>query len=125
MKKLRNSIDYIKKIPKNPASTGKFWKNYDGEYDKSKQIFINSVRKNYFESVVDQMRKKYIQDKDHLYTYGNSHLTLNFPMIDRERNENYISYINNKSKWIVNKDFDRYKQPEREKVYFPKILNEL
>ena len=71
------------------------------------------------------MRQKFIKDKDHLYTYGNNHLTLNFPMIDRERNENYINYIENKKKWVVKNDFDRYKQPARDKFYFPKINKEI
>ena len=66
-----------------------------------------------------------MKDKDHLYTYGNNLLTLNFPMIDKERNENYINYIENKKKWIVKNDFDRYKQPEKEKVYFPRINKEI
>ena len=46
-------------------------------------------------------------------------------MIDRYRNEEYINYMDNKSKWISKKDFDRFKQPEREKIYFPRISKEI
>ena len=46
-------------------------------------------------------------------------------MIERERNQKYLDYVENKSKWINEKDFDRYKQPDREKFYFPKINNVL
>ena len=121
---IQKNIDYLKKMNKKPV-LGKFWKNFVGDYDKSKEIYFNSVRKNHFKEVVDQMRKKLMKDKDHLYTYGNNLLTLNFPMIDKERNENYINYIENKKKWIVKNDFDRYKQPEKEKVYFPRINKEI
>ena len=121
---IKKNIDYIKRIKRKPG-LGRFWRNFVGDYDKSKEIYFNSVRKNHFEEVVDQMRQKFIKDKDHLYTYGNNHLTLNFPMIDRERNENYINYIENKKKWVVKNDFDRYKQPARDKFYFPKINKEI
>jgi hypothetical protein len=33
--------------------------------------------------------------------------------------------MENKSKWINKNDFDRYKQPEREKIYFPRIKKEI
>ena len=79
------------------------------------------MRKNHYEEVVNKMREKYLKDKDHFYTYSEMALTLSFPMIDKFRNEDYLNYINNKSKWIVSNDFDRYKQPAREKYYFPKI----
>ena len=64
------------------------------------------------------------KDKDHFYTYSLYGLSFNFPLFERDRNEEYHKYIENKSKWLIkNKDFDRYKQPEREKFYFPKINN--
>ena len=46
-------------------------------------------------------------------------------MVEGFRNEEYLNYIENKSKWIIEKDFDRYKQPEREKIFFPRIIKEL
>jgi len=79
---------------------------------------------NHYEEIVKNMREKYIKDKHHFYTYSLYGLTLNFPFIERDRNEDYLRYIENKAKWKVpNKDFDRYKQPAREKYYFPKINN--
>ena len=71
------------------------------------------------------MRKKYQKDKNHYYSYSEKLLTLSFPMVEPFRNEEYLKYVENKSKWIVNKDFDRYKQPEREKIYFPRINKEI
>ena len=70
------------------------------------------------------MREKYLKDKNHFYTYSLYGLNLNFPMIERDRNEEYIKYIENKKRWKgKDKDFDRYTQPPREKFYFPKINN--
>ena len=98
----------------------KLWKPYLGEYDKSKQINFYAMRNNHYEEVVNKMREQYLKDKNHFYTYSEMALTLSFPMIDKFRNEEYLNYIDNKSKWIVSNDFDRYKQPVREKFYFPK-----
>ena len=98
----------------------KLWKPFVGEYDKSKEINYYAMRKNHYEEVVNKMREKYLKDKNHFYTYSEMALTLSFPMIDKFRNEEYLNYIDNKSKWIVENDFDRYKQPPREKFFFPK-----
>ncbi len=116
-------IDNLAKRRK--LSEGKFWKPFLGEYDKSKEVYYNASRKNHYEEVVNELRQKYLKDKDHFYTYSNRALTLSFPMIDRDRNEAYLNYEENKKKWVVPNDFDRYKQPVREKVYFPKINNVL
>ena len=87
-------------------------------------IMYGNSRANHYEEIINGLRQKYIKDTKHFYTYSNYGLTLNFPMIERDRNENYLNYIENKSKWFVpNTDFDRYKQPAREKFYFPKINN--
>ena len=112
--------DYLKNM-KRKEKPEKLWKPYKGEYDKSKQINYYAMRRNHYEEVVNKMREKYLKDKDHFYTYSEMALTLSFPMIDQFRNEEYLNYIDNKSKWIVSNDFDRYKQPPREKFYFPKI----
>ena len=69
------------------------------------------------------MREKYLKDKNHIYSYSNYSLNLNFPMIDTGRNEKYEQYLENKKKWRHNKDFERYKQPERDKIFFPRINN--
>ena len=84
-----------------------------------------AMRKNHYEEVVNKMRQRYLKDKNHFYAYSNYSLALSFPMIDRYRNEEYINYMDNKSKWISKKDFDRFKQPEREKIYFPRISKEI
>ena len=87
-------------------------------------IMYGNSRANHYEEIINKMREKYIKDKNHFYTYSNFGLSFNFPFIERDRNEEYLKYIENKSKWLVpNKDFDRYKQPARDKYYFPKINN--
>ena len=87
-------------------------------------IMYGPSRANHYEDIVKTMREKYIKDKHHFYTYSLYGLTLNFPLFERDRNEAYYKYLENKSKWYVpSKDFDRYIQPPREKFYFPKINN--
>ena len=89
-------------------------------------IMYGNSRSNHYEEIVNTMREKYIKDKNHFYTYSNFGLTFNFPFIERDRNEEYLKYIENKSKWLVpNTNFERYKQPARDKYYFPKINNVL
>lgn len=87
-----------------------------------KEILFSPSRNNHYEEITKTMREKYLKDTKHFYTYSLYGLTLNFPMIERDRNEEYIKYIENKKKW-KGKDFDRYTQPPREKYYFPKINN--
>ena len=120
----QKNIEYLSKMKRKPRPE-KLWKPYLGEYDKSKQINYYAMRNNHYEEVVNQLREKYLQDKNHFYTYSKLGLTLSFPMIDKFRNEEYLNYMENKSKWIVPNDFDRYKQPARDKVYFPKIDKEI
>ena len=87
-------------------------------------IMFGPSKFNHYEEVINNMREKYLKDKKHFYTYSLYGLTLNFPMIERDRNEEYLRYIENKKKWHVKEtDFDRYKQPPKEKYYFPKINN--
>ena len=87
-------------------------------------IMYGPSRDNHYENIVKTMRDKYIKDKNHFYTYSTYGLSFNFPLIERDRNEEYLKYIENKSKWLIpNKDFDRYKPPPKEKYYFPKINN--
>lgn len=119
--KNKEFISYMKK-KKRPE---KLWKPFQGKYDKSKEINYYAMRNNHYEDVVNKLREKYLKDKNHFYTYSELALTLSFPMIDKFRNEEYLQYVDNKSRWIVEKDFDRYKQPPKEKVYFPRIDKEL
>ncbi len=106
-------------------SNENFCRPFEGEYDKKKEILFSPCKKNHYEEILSEMRQKYIKDKDHFYTYSGKALTLSFPMIEGFRNEDYLNYINNKSKWLIQKDFDRYKQPEREKIFFPRINKEI
>jgi len=102
-------------------SSGRFCLPIKGDYDKKKEILFSPSKLNHYEELVNEMRKKYINDKNNYYSYSEKALTLGFPMVEGFRNEEYLKYIENKSKWIIDKDFDRYKQPEREKVFFPRL----
>jgi len=115
---------YLNKMIRKKSS-GRFCRPFEGEYDPNKEILFNALRKNYYQDVVNKMMEKYKKDKDHYYTYSEQALTLSFPMVEGFRNEEYLDYLDNKSKWISKNDFDRYKQPEREKIYFPRINKEI
>ena len=119
----KNKLYLNKMIRK--KSSGRFWRPFEGEYNANKEILFNALRQNYYQDVVNKMMEKYKKDKDHYYTYSEKALTLSFPMIEGFRNEEYLDYLDNKSKWISKNDFDRYKQPEREKIYFPRIKKEI
>ena len=121
---LKRNIEDIKKMKKKPTNE-KFWRPDPNPRDPNKKISFYAIRANHYDEVVNRMREKYIKDKNHFYSYSNYSLALSFPMIDRYRNEEYLKYIENKSKWINKYDFERYKQPEREKIYFPRIKKEI
>jgi len=106
-------------------SSERFCQPFEGEYDKKKEILFNPCKLNHYEELVNEMRKKYNKDNNHYYSYSEKSLTLSFPMVEGFRNEEYLKYIENKSKWLIQKDFDRYKQPEREKIFFPRINKEI
>ena len=89
------------------------------------QILFCPARNNYYEALTKKMREKYSKDTKHYYSYSDYSLALSFPMIERNKNKKYLDYVENKSKWMNEKDFERFKQPEREKYYFPKIKNVL
>ena len=94
------------------------------EEETNKIIMYGDSRSNHYENIVKSMRERYIKDKNHFYTYSLYGLSFNFPLFERDRNEEYYKYLENKSKWLIpNKDFDRYKQPTKKKYYFPKINN--
>ena len=129
--KLNNPIEifnrnkkYLNKIIRKKFSE-RFCQPFKGEYDHKKEILFSPAKINHYVELVNEMRKKYLKDKDHYYSYSEKYLTLSFPMVEGFRNEEYIKYIENKSKWIVDKDFDRYKQPQREKIFFPRIQKEI
>ena len=121
-----NNLKYIDNLKERVPTYKKFCRPCKpGEeiIETPKQILFCPTKRNYFDSLVKKMREKYISDKKHFYSYSNYSLALSFPMIDTNRNEEYIKYLENKKKWKNGKDFERYKQPEREKIYFPKIQN--
>ena len=121
-----NNLKYIDNLKERVPTYKKFCRPCKpGEeiIETPKQILFCPTKRNYFDSLVKIMREKYISDKKHFYSYSNYSLALSFPMIDTNRNEEYIKYLENKKKWKNGKDFERYKQPEREKIYFPKIQN--
>ena len=122
----QNNLNYINHLKNTIPLKEKFCRPYPIENDnieKPKEILFCPSKSNYYEAIVKKMREKYLKDKNHYYSYSDYSLALSFPMIERERNVEYLNYIENKSKWINKKDFERYKQPEREKYYFPKINN--
>ena len=115
---------YLNKMIKK-KSYGRFCQPFKGEYNNKKEILFGPSKNNHYVELANKMREKYINDKKHYYSYSEKALTLSFPMIEGFRNEDYLNYIDNKSKWISEKDFDRYKQPEREKIFFPRIIKEI
>ena len=119
----RRNINYIRTMKRKPHED-RFCMPSPYGGSSHRLIMYGNSRANHYEEIINGYRQKYIKDTKHFYTYSNYGLTLNFPMIERDRNEKYLNYIENKSKWFVpNTDFDRYKQPARDKFYFPKINN--
>ena len=119
----KRNIEDLYTMKKKPHQD-RFCRNNPYGTSQYNQILFCPARTNHYEEITKNMREKYLKDKNHFYTYSLYGLSLNFPMIERDRNEEYIRYIEKKKKWHVkDKDFDRYKQPPREKYYFPKINN--
>ena len=111
-------------MKRKPNPDGHFCRPYLESTSDEDVHFYSPIKNNYYVGLIDRMGSKYINDKDHYYTYSNAALTLSFPLVIN-KNLEYLSYLENKSKWIAKKNFDRYTQPQREKVYFPKINNVL
>ena len=121
-----NNLKYIEQLKQKVPKYKKFCmpcKPGEEIIERPKEILFCPAKRNYFDSLLKKMREKYIKDKKHFYSYSNYSLALSFPMIDPGRNEEYINYLENKKKWRNNQDFERYKQPEKEKYFFPKIKN--
>ena len=121
-----NNFEYIEKLKREIPPVKRFCqpcKPGEEIIETPKQILFCPTKKNYFDMLVKNMREKYIKDKKHFYSYSDYSIYLSFPMYDTSRNEEYIKYIENKKKWRNKKDFERFKQPEREKIYFPRINN--
>ena len=119
----KRNIEDLAAIKRKPHQN-KFCMHTPNAFSSHNLILFGPSRINHYVEITKNMREKYLKDTKHFYTYSLYGLTLNFPMIESGRNEEYIGYIENKKKWhIKDKDFDRYKQPPREKYYFPKINN--
>ena len=121
-----NNLKYIEELKRKIPTYKKFCRPCKpGEeiIKRPKQILFCPTKKNYFDAVVKKMREKYIKDTKHHYSYSNYSMAFSFPMIDTGVNMDYVNYLENKKKWRNNKDFERFKQPEKEKYFFPKIKN--
>ena len=118
---IKRNKEYIKKMKKKKTN-GRFCLP-DHQSDFTDEVYFQSTAKNnFYVQTVEKMRDKFLTDKNNYYTYSNFGLALSFPLI-QHRNEEYYQYLENKKKWICEKDFDRYIQPPREKNYLPKINN--
>ena len=121
-----NNFKYIENLKKRIPAYKKFCrlcKPEEIKFKTPKEILFCPTKKNYFDILVKHMREKYLKDKNHFYSYSDYSLSLSFPMLDTSKNYEYIKYLENKKKWRNHKDFERFKQPEREKIYFPRINN--
>ena len=121
---IKKNIDFIKTIKKNPNYVRFCQPVYDVQVTEP-IYFYSGQKKNYYNKLVEEMRRKYNNDNNNYYSYSSEHLTLSFPMIENYTNEDYLNSVENKKKWIADKDFDRYIPPPKEKYYFPKINNKL
>ena len=121
-----NNLKYIEELKRKIPAFKRFCRpcKPDEEIIKSpKQILFCPTKKNYYNKILKKMREKYIKDTKHHYSYSNYSMALSFPMFETGVNMEYIEYLENKKKWRNNKDFERFKQPEKEKYFFPKIKN--
>ena len=121
---IKKNIDFIKTMKKNPNYVRFCQPVYNVQVTEP-IYFYSGQRKNYYNKLVEEMRRKYNSDNNNYYSYSPDHLTLSFPMIENYTNDDYLNSVENKKKWICDKDFDRYVPPPKEKYYFPKINNKL
>ena len=121
---IKKNIDFIKTMKKNPNYIRFCQPVYDVQVTEP-IYFYSGQKKNYYNKLVEEMRRKYNSDNNNYYSYSPDHLTLSFPMIENYTNDDYLNAVENKKKWICDKDFDRYVPPPKEKYYFPKINNKL
>lgn len=115
---------YLQTMKRKPNPDGHFCRPFNECTSDEDIHFYSPIKNNYYVSLIDRMGSQYINDKDHYYTYSKAALTLSFPLVIN-KNLEYLEYLDNKKKWITEKNFDRYTQPAREKVFFPKINNVL
>ena len=100
-------------------------KDNENENENKEPILFNSVVKNnYYAKLVKSMSQKFINNKDKSYAYSNQ-LSSFFPLVEPYRNDKYYEEMEKIKKWICEKAFNRFSQPERDKFYFPKINNPL
>lgn len=128
---LQKTKEYIKHMPRKPTQ-GHFCQSLSisSSNDNTPIYLYGSMRNNYYVNLATKMYEKYSKDKDHYYSYSDHALTLSFPKITTQ-SEEYINYLDNKRKFICDKDFDRYKRMNtldnkiERYVYLPKIKNVL
>ena len=94
----KKNLELIQKLNEK-AQTGHFcMKNEDNSIgeDNDNTYLYSQQSNNYYEKYYDYLRKKYINDKNHYYTYSKDYLTLSFPML-KETNKKYENFIENKN----------------------------
>ena len=130
---LQKNKEYIKHMQRKPTQ-GRFCQNISISSQNEKQnvpvYLYGSMRNNYYVNLAAKMYQKYSKDTNHYYSYSDHALTLSFPKITNQ-SEEYMNYVDNKRKFVCDKDFDRYKRVNtldnriERYVYLPKIKNVL
>ena len=121
--KNKEYIEKVRKLAKETKNYSNFCtREVNNEYlqkveDKNVYLYANQ-RNNYWVKYMDKLRENLETSKDNcFYTYSNKYLYLSIPMQKNIANEAYNNYILNKSKWIGNKDFERYKLSSKSDKY--------
>ena len=90
---MQKNFEYIKILNNKKPRIQKFCRcDNSGIVENPGEILFCSSKNNYYELLVQKMREKYIKDKDHFYSYSKYGLSCNFPMVDREKNHEYLEY---------------------------------
>lgn len=122
---MEGNFEYLKTMKRKPPQAHFCQPMPKESYAPNEVVNLySSMKDNYYEKYLDFMREKYAKDKDHYYTYSQHSLAFSFPLLPK-RNYEYLEYLDNKSKWVDKNNFERYQQPKREYIFFPKINNVL
>lgn len=114
---------FLEKLVENNKKQGKSFEKFclnkvNDEY-KGVVYQYSGQRLNYWSEYMNRQRMKYEKDNNNFYCFSKKYLTLMLPMT-KNTNVSYEEYVNNKKKWICDKDFFVSK-PESERIYFPRI----
>lgn len=121
----QRNIETIKEKSLKLPRVEKFCGHGIGGNQSIQPVYLYSIqRRNYYAQYFHEERNKMKNDKHNHYTYSKDHLSQSL-QLNEYTNKNYEDYVENKSKWIVKGDFERYKQPGKEFIFIPKIHNEL